>query len=432
MMRIVWFSNTTTGSCRSLFLAIAAVLCLLVGRVEAQVVDSGPSEVELTLRVCQSGPALATAGAERALGAAEVRALEPQQNPSLVLTHQQTLSGPTDRETVVGAEVPFSISGRRGLLREAAKARQSVSEARAQSDLLEMALEFRAAFALAVVEHERVLVMAQHQKALQDLARTLEQLTARGETAAYDVVRHAAEVRLHARALAAARARAVAASRRLSQWLVGPTERLVTSAALARAPLVPLRPFEHPDIAVLRGSARAAGLEREAARRRWIPDLEVFAGYRQVASGEQLGHGLSLGLQMPLNFIEHGQGAAARARAEQDLAEARAGRLERELESELLAAASTLKPLEAALRQAELNAVDTAKLENSARELYRAGEASISELLDAYRMKERAALDRVTALEELLAARLAVMRAAGKQFEPKLDATCGSRKKASR
>lgn len=425
-------SNTTSCSRCLRPLGAFAFLLALAPSAWAQTEAHGASEIELTLRVCRAGPATLTARAERGLGAAEVHAIEPAQNPSFVLTHQQALSGPTDRETIVGAQIPFSISGRRGLLREAARAKQRASEARARADLFEMALDFREAFALAVVEHERAFVMAQHQQALEVLARALEQLTTRGETAAYDVRRHQAEVRLHARALAGARARAEVAHRRLSRWLDGPTGGPWSSAELAQTRLVPQQASQHPEIAVLRGTSRAAGLEGDAARRRWLPEPEVFAGYRQVASGAETGHGLSLGLQFPLTFFEHGQGAATRARAEQQLADARADRLERELSSELAAAVASLAPLEAALTQAELNVAETEQLEQSARVLYSAGEASITELLDAYRTGENAALDRLVALEDLLAARLAVMRAAGKQFQPELDRTCGADEKATR
>ena len=422
MPRQLALSITTGRSGHAL--RAATLLMALAPSVWGQTA-SGPSEVELTLRVCRSGPATAIARAERALGAAEVQAIEPLQNPSLVLTHQQTLSGPPDRETVVGAELPFSISGRRGLLRSAARAKQRASDARAKADLFEMALGFREAFAVAVVERERSEVMAQHQKALEELARVLEQLTARGETAQYDVARHRAEVRLHARGLAGARVRAEAAQRRLSRWLDAPADGPLNTAALAQIHPMPQRVSQHPEIAALRETSQAAGLESDAAARRWIPDPEVFAGYRQVASEAGTGHGLSLGLQVPLTLFEQGQGASTRARAEQQLADARAARLERELSHELLAAAATLPPLEAALNQAEASVADTERLKQNARALYSAGEASITELLDAYRMGENAALDRLAALEELLAARLAVMRAAGKQFEPRLDASCG-------
>jgi outer membrane protein TolC len=422
MWSISPFPNTTRRS-SSLFGATACLAVLFVAsRTPAQT-----TEARLTVRVCRSGPARATARAERDLGAAEVRAIQPVQNPSLVLEHQRTLTGPNDRETTVGSEIPLPISGRRGLLRHAAEARQLAANARADLDLLQTALDFREAYALAVVDHERAAVMQAHQKALEELSVALRQLSKSGETAAYDVKRHEVEVRLHSRALTGTLARAERSERRLHQWLgEGIGRNSLSSAGLSRAPLA-LRPsIEHPEVAALYAMGRAAGLESDAARRRWVPEPEIFAGYRQISTGAQTGHGLRVAISLPLTFFEHGQGASARALAERTLARDRAGRLRRELDVELEAVLATLEPLEAAFRAAELNLKAAEQLREQARVLYEAGEASMTDLLDAYRTGESAALDRVTALEELLAARLAAMRAAGTQFDPELDGSCGS------
>jgi cobalt-zinc-cadmium efflux system outer membrane protein len=428
MSPIAAFRRTTRRSC----LGFCLGALLLAPEVRAQTSNS-LTEGELTLRVCRTGPAALTARAERALGASEVGAIEPLRNPVLVVEHQQTLRGFTDRETIVGAQVLLPISGRRGLLRDAAEARERASNARADADLLETALEFRAAFELAVLEHERVVVMQAQQKELEDLSSALKQLNAHGEAAAYDVRRHETELRLHGRALAAARVRAETTRRRLLRWLDEPLEpSLLRTAVLERRALPAARVNQHPEVLALRSTARAADLESDAARRRWVPEPEVFAGYRQIAQDDQTGHGLSLGLSLPLTFLDYGQGASARARAERALAEARAGRLERELDREVSAAGAGLPALEAALREAEQSVAAAEQLRQSARTLYEAGEASMTELLDAYRTSENAALDRLTALEELLGARLDLMRAAGKQFDPSLDASCANQGKTER
>jgi len=418
---------TTRRSKSALVAALSSAVLLLSLRAPAQTVKRTP-EVELTLRVCRSGPSLATANAQRGVGEVEVGAIEPLRNPSLVVEHQQTLQGLNERETIVGAEIPVPLSGRRGVLRDAARARQKASNARADADTLETSLDFREAYTEAAIEQSRVLVLRGQQKTLESLTSVLEQLAARGESAPYDVRRHRAEVRLHARTLASAEVRAGAAAQRLTIWLDQPVdvESLVLDAnvgsSAARADK-----SQHPDVEVLRSTAQAAGLEAEAERRRWAPEPEVFAGYRQIGAGDQIGHGVSLGLSIPLTFFEHGQGASSKARAERVLAEARAERLQRQHDAELGVAVTRIRTLEAALREAEQTVKDASELMDGARRLYGAGEASIAEVLDAYRTAENAALDRVAALEELLAARLAVMRASGKQFDSELDAACGSR-----
>jgi cobalt-zinc-cadmium efflux system outer membrane protein len=419
---------TTRRSKYAVAAALSFVSLLLSLRASAQTVKKRTLEVELTLRVCRAGPSLATANAERGLGEAEIGAIEPLQNPSLVVEHQQTLQGFDERETIVGAQIPVALSGRRGVLREAARARQRVSNARADADTLETALDFREAYTEAGIEQARVLVLREQQKTLESLTSVLEQLAARGESARYDVRRHQAEVRLHARTLASAEVRATAAAERLAIWLDQRVEAAsLVADANAGASTARAETSQHPDVVVLRSTAEAAEREAEAASRRWVPEPEVFAGYRQVGAGDQTGHGVSLGVLVPLTFFEHGQGAASKARAERVLAAARAERLQRRHQAELRVAVTRGKTLEVVLREAEQTVKDAAELMDGARRLYGAGETSIAEVLDAYRTAEKAALDRLTALEELLAARLAVMRASGKQFDPELDAACGSR-----
>jgi cobalt-zinc-cadmium efflux system outer membrane protein len=423
--------TTTRCSNRVLVATLSSAVLLLSPRAPAQTVKR-PPELELTLRVCRSGPSRATARAERGVGQAEVGAIEPAQNPSLVLEHQQTLQGFNERETIVGAEIPVALSGRRGVLRDAARARQKVSNARADADTLETALDFREAYSEAAIEQSRVLVLREQQKALESLTSVLEQLAARGESATYDVRRHKAEFRLHARTLASAEVRATAAAQRLAIWLDQPVDAgSLVADADAGASTARAEKSQHPDVAVLRSTAQAAELEAEAARRRWVPEPEVFAGYRQIGAGDQTGHGVSLGLSIPLPF-ERGRGAASKARAERVLAEARAERLQRQHDAVLRVAVTRVRMLETLLREAEQTVKDAAELIDGARRLYGAGEASIAEVLDAYRTGEKAALDRLAALEELLTARLAVMRASGKQFDRELDAACGSRGEAVR
>ena len=60
--------------------------------------------------------------------------------------------------------------------------------------------------------------------------------------------------------------------------------------------------------------------------------------------------------------------------------------------------------------------------------LYGADEATITEVLDAYRAIEQAQLARLDSAEEIVAARLALMQAAGTQFDAELDRHCGGRR----
>lgn len=72
-------------------------------------------------QVCSSGADARLARALRERGEAVATAAAVLPNPSLVIQHNRTASGPDERETVVWLSVPFGVSGCRGLLPRAAK-----------------------------------------------------------------------------------------------------------------------------------------------------------------------------------------------------------------------------------------------------------------------------------------------------------------------
>lgn len=191
------------------------------------------------------------------------------------------------------------------------------------------------------------------------------------------------------------------------------------------------RKVEHPRVRALEASAQAASLDAKAARRRSVPDLGLFLGYRTVtASGagtSSTGHGFRAGLSLPLTFFDHGQGDAAQADADARVARATAGQLRRENGASVRASSERLKLLEQSRPEVDRGARDADVLRQKARQLYAAGELSITELLDAYRAAEEARLARIDLAEEIAAARLSLMRALGTQLDPRLDAACGSK-----
>lgn len=69
---------------------------------------------------------------------------------------------------------------------------------------------------------------------------------------------------------------------------------------------------------------------------------------------------------------------------------------------------------------------EAASLQTMSVTLYTAGEATLTELLDAYGAAEQARLARIELAEEIARARLARMRAAGTLFQPALDQACGA------
>jgi cobalt-zinc-cadmium efflux system outer membrane protein len=393
----------------------------------AQPVD----EIAATRIVCESGPSAQLARAERLAGAAQVIAAGVLPNPSLVVQHQRVLAGAADNETIIGVSVPLGIGGRRSLLQSAAAARTEEASANASASMLEGAIGFRAAYAQAVLDQARVVVFERQQESLEKLSATIAGLAKGGEAAEYDLLRQRLHARLHQRLVASAKARAAASLAWVRAWLgaevslpVVPLQELVGGARVAE-PLFDAGLAHHPALLSLEASARASALDARAARRRWVPELEIFAGYRAATITDDTGHGIALSLSVPLTFFDHGQGEAAVADAEQSLALAKAASSKLQYDAQLRSASARLQLLSENVVELEAASADAVALQQKAEQLYTAGEASITELLEAFRAAEEAQLGQVDAAEEVAAARLERMRAAGRQFDPTLDKACG-------
>ena len=385
-------------------------------------------ESTATRQVCRTGLTADVAHAQRDIGQAEVAGAGLLANPSVLIQDQRTLSGPTERETILGLTIPFSLSGRRSLLVDAAKARREEAAAESRATLFEAALAFRGAYLAAQLDQAEVGVLERQQTALEALEATIQALSRRGEAAGNDLLRQSTQTQLHRARLEAARARAQAARARLTAWIDGEIVLPVFEPAHldGGAPTGHSAPEVVPSrVQSLEASSRASALEAQAARRRWFPDPEVFAGYREISAGGEVGRGLSLSLSLPLTFFDHGQGEAARADAQQQLARAGASKLRRENKAEVDAAAAQFAHLLTAVTVVDRASSNAEALETQAQRLYAAGESSITELLETFRQAEDARLTQLDLARQVGASRLALMHAAGTMFDPTLDADCG-------
>lgn len=382
-------------------------------------------ELDGVRRVCRSGVDHAVAIARKAQGDATVSAADVLPNPSLVVEHQRSLSGDTDRETVLGLTVPLGIGGRRWLLQDAAQARRRQSSLEASAGLFEAALAFREAYVLAAVAQARVEVLTKNQIDLEALTAALHELAEGGEAAGYDQLRQSTSSRLHRQALESAKA--VAAWRRvqLRAWVdhdvTLPPETVSTLASGDWADrFVP----DTAEVQGLEAQARADELEARAARRRVVPDIALFGGYRAVATGSESGQGISLSLEVPLTLFDHGQGEALRASSDAQLARASAQRLRRRQQAVARASQASLAVLDVAVPEAQAASRDAVAVRQKATQLYLAGEGSITELLEAHRMAEEAQLGELTLSEQAALTRLQQMRASGSMFDAELDRQC--------
>jgi cobalt-zinc-cadmium efflux system outer membrane protein len=356
-----------------------------------------------------------------------VAAADVLPNPSLVLQHQRTMSGWVDRETIAGVSIPFGVSGRRGLLKDAAAARREEADADADATLFESALAFREAYLTALVDQARADILNEQQLALEASSATMEALAKSGEAAGYDLLRQRVQTRLHRGSVESAQAHALASRARLEAWIETEVELPDIDLAVLAHGSGAQPPTEVPPsrrVESLRAASRASALDARAARRRWVPDPEVFAGYRALDQHAGIAHGVSLGLTLPLTFFDHGQGEAALADAERERLQTSAERLSQQQRAEAKAARIRLQQLTSNLEDLGQARDDASELLAQAQRLYSAGEASITEMLEAFRAAQDARLAELERVFEIALTRLDVMRASGSMFDPSLDQAC--------
>lgn len=415
------------------FLAAALALASPAG-VSAQPL----TELAGAAQTCKAGPAAELARAQLLAGAAQVTAAEVLPNPSLVAEHQRALTGATDHETTLGVSVPLSLSGRRSLSQDAARAHAEQAAFSATGTLFEGAIEFRRAYAAAVLDRARVAVLTEQQALLDALSATIDGLAKGGEAAQYDRLRQRVNARLHQRAVDVAAARARGSLALLEAWL-GTTILLADTPILelAGGPTADARGLggalaQHPSLAALQAEQRASALDARSARRRWVPDLTLFGGYRTTTVEAATGHGISLSLGVPLTFFDHGQGDASVAEARRARAAAEEEQLRRRYGGRLQAAAAQLEALTKSIADLASISADASSLLEQTSQLYTAGEATLTELLEAFRASEEARVGVIELAEELVSLRLERMAAAGTQLDAALDEACGNQDRSRR
>ncbi|MBK6517669.1 MAG: TolC family protein [Polyangiaceae bacterium] len=412
--------------------AVAMLLATFAGAARAH---AQPAEVAAPLateraileRYCVAGPrrAHATALVGEGEAAVDVAAVVP--NPTLEIEHNRSLTAEEDAETLIGVGFPLGIGGRRFLLSDAADAHLAEKSAQAGAVMIDGALDLREALVRAVAERERANVLSAQQAALTALGATLTGLKVGGESSEHDLLRHGLELEVHETRVALQLGQSSSAKAKLKAHLGGAIDLSgLTLPSLASEP-APAASVVPPMLQSFDAAIRAFELEAEAANRKWVPDLELFFGYRQVTALEtETGHGFALRVGIPITFFDHGQGeaavalsAAASARAARSLLLARA-------DAETAAADETLAALAPPSgRDPAESAKRSSKLLEQAKTLYLAGEGSLTEVLAAAALAESTALAKIDTDEARALARIAKMRASGSLFDAALDRACG-------
>lgn len=345
-----------------------------------------------------------------------------------------------DRQSVAGVSEnlftvsqPLPITGRRSFEVEAAAANVRASAKRIDDESRRLRADLRLAYADLQASQIRERELDRAAARLRELTDLLTKREAQGDTAGFDRLRAERElldVEADRATAASDRGRAQAALASFFADVPDPTA-IVAAETTAAARVVPglsalmeQAETERGDLLALRAELEAARLSELAARRSLVPEPEISLGAKtSTASGGGVGSAVVIGGGDigPVIGVHATIPIFDRARSERALALARGSQARAEVESYrvvLRGQIAALRTVVLARRDAaaryKAEAVSRAdEIERIARVSYDAGERSILELLDAYRIGWSARL------------RQAALDAAVRQAEIELEFTSG-------
>ena len=350
------------------------------------------TESEALARLSADGPRVRAIRAGAAIARADISAASRWPNPRLTV-NRESVAGVTEYLTMVSQPLP--ITGRRGLDEQAASALASASSSRADEEVRRLRADLRVAFADLLTAQAREKELATARDHLRDLAEVLRKREAAGDAAGFDRLRAEREVLdLDTDVMTAATDRARAQATLTTFFADSPPPSSIVAVSRA-APSVAVPPLEalletadavRGELQALHHESVAAGFAARSADRRLVPEPEIVAGAKSsTLGGGDLGSVLTVHATLPL--FDHARPERELAAAHAAQAEARAASFRIALRGQVAALRETVIQRRAAAERYRSQAIDGAvQIERIARISYDAGERSILELLDAYRV----------------------------------------------
>jgi cobalt-zinc-cadmium efflux system outer membrane protein len=357
------------------------------------------TESEALARLSSDSPRVRAIRAPVDVARVDVLAARRWPNPKLTVD-RESVAGVTEYLTMIAQPLP--ISGRRELAIQAATATAAASASRADDGVRRLRADLRLAFADLVAAQTRERELTSARDRLRDLAQVLATREAAGDAAGFDRLRAEREVLdldadLAVAAADRARAQAVLAGymsdvQNPSQIAATAGAVAATAAAVSSSTLAPLETLlmqaesTRAELRAFRRDADAARFAARAAERSRVPEPEIVAGTKSSSlSGGDVGSVLTVHASIPV---------FDRARPERALAEAHAAQAEARAASFLIVLRGDVTALreavilrrDAAARYRADALASAAQIERIAQVSYDAGERSILELLDAYRL----------------------------------------------
>lgn len=309
------------------------------------------------------------------------------------------------------------VAGRRGLARSAARAGAEAERLDVDRDAFVLEIEARLAYLEAAFARDHIARLDAARPPLAELLAALTSRANQGDASSYDADRAALELDALDDERATARRMLELARLRLGALMGEPTTPYEANgqvAVPARPTSTPLSPAR-PDVNAALARAAQADRELVAARRGWIPRLEIVAGMMSSSSmsGDGIGYVVGIGGDLPV--FDRGGAAADRSRAEakrwRSEAQALANDAHGESERARRDLVMRIEQAETYLAGPATRAVD---LQRRATVAYREGDRPILELLDVQRGARHAANRALELIYEARRAELTLQRALGR------------------
>jgi len=375
---------------RTCIVRAAIVMALVPAVASAQSLSLTESEV--LARLSPDSPRVRAIRAAVDVARVDVLAAGRWPNPRLTID-RESVAGITEYLTMVSQPLP--ITGRRDLAVQAATASASASASRADEDVRRLRADARLAFATLVGAQTRERELTAIRDRLRELAQALARREAAGDAAGFDRLRAEREVLDTEADLTIAAAERTRAQAILASYMSGVQDPSQITATADPPSVVAVPPLDtlltqaestRGELRAYRQDVEAARFAVRAAERSRVPEPEIVAGTKSSSAlGGDVGSVLTLHASIPLFDRAKPERALAEARANQ--AEARAASFVTVLRGEVTALrAAVIERREAATRYRAQALDSAAQIERIAQVSYDAGERSILELLDAYRL----------------------------------------------
>jgi cobalt-zinc-cadmium efflux system outer membrane protein len=375
---------------RSFIVLAAIAVALIPAAADAQSLTLTESEV--LARLSPDSPRIRAIRSTADLARADVFAAGRWPNPRLTID-RESVAGITEYLTMVSQSLP--ITGRRDLAVRAATASAAASASRADEDVRRLRADARLAFATLVATQTRERELTAIRDRLRELAQALAKREAAGDAAGFDRLRAEREV-LDTEAdltiAAAERARAQAILASYMSGVQDSTQIIATAGPPAVATVPPLDALltqaesTRGELRAYRQDIEAARFALRAAERSRVPEPEIVAGTKSSSvGGGDIGSVLTVHASIPLFDRARPERALAEARATQ--AEARAASFVTVVRGEVTALRTAVLDRRNVATHYRAQALESAaQIERIAQVSYDAGERTILELLDSYRL----------------------------------------------